>query len=198
MKLATCLSRASPARSHRTLCTPPRSTRGDCDDGLFCDGIDICANGVCVPGVDPRAESVGCTIDTCDEANNACTNDPRNGLCDNGLFRDGAETCDPVNGCQDGRDPGDRSTATCDEVPDASGSIVLISAYNAFDGFVLHEGWLGETPNGARIGTTLIDFAERHPDFVAVFSGYYRFESGTTTACVTLDGDVLTEIDVRD
>ncbi len=87
-----------------------------CDNNLYCDGTEICdppngdANTGCVAGTNPCDDVIGCTIDSCDENNDACTNTPNSGLCDDGLFCTGTEICDiqngdPVTGCLAGTDP---------------------------------------------------------------------------------------------
>ena len=48
---------------------------------------------------------MGCTDDSCDEVNDVVVNAPNDGLCDNGLFCDGSETCDPALDCQAGIPP---------------------------------------------------------------------------------------------
>jgi hypothetical protein len=89
-----------------------------CDDGLFCTGTDTCAAGVCVSTGDPCSGGAECQ-DTCDDAadtcltpittpcaddGNLCTDDICNGLgvcvhannaapCDDGIFCNGADTC---------------------------------------------------------------------------------------------------------
>jgi hypothetical protein len=75
-------------------------------------------------------DGVGCTVDACDEASDSCAHLPDHGLCDNGLFCDGVERCDPVADCQSGTPPscGDGIDCTvdscnegadsCDSVPD--------------------------------------------------------------------------------
>jgi hypothetical protein len=71
----------------------------DCDDGLFCNGEESCAAGLCVPGVEPCGEDV-----VCDEENDQCvvpkgvldTGDPAERVCNpksytdlgNGIIRD--------------------------------------------------------------------------------------------------------------
>ena len=100
-----------------------------CDNSLFCDGVEICdALLDCQPGADPCDDGVACTLDTCDEISDACTNAPDDTACGNGLFCDGAEICDAVLGCQSGTDPCDDGVActvdTCDEVANACGNTV--------------------------------------------------------------------------
>ncbi len=79
---------------------PGCTTDDDCDDGLFCTGAESCVDGSCValsacpPGVN------GCVMvgAICDEENDTCLDEPDDSLCDNGLFCDGAEFCDPKSG----------------------------------------------------------------------------------------------------
>jgi hypothetical protein len=58
---------------------------------------------------------VACTDDSCDEAGDAIVNAPNDGLCDNGIFCDGVETCDQVLDCQAGQ--------ILDGVPCADGNL---------------------------------------------------------------------------
>ncbi len=87
----------------------------NCDDGAFCNGTETC-NAVldCQNGNDPCDDGVGCTIDTCDEGLDTCSNTANDASCDNGLFCDGAESCNAVLDCQSGSDP--CPGETCDEV----------------------------------------------------------------------------------
>ena len=96
---------------------PECTINEDCDDGLYCNGQELCVDGSCHDGapIDCR-DGVDCTDDWCDELNDACVHTPDDGLCDNGLFCDGAETCDPVADCQLGTDP--CPGQDCDEVND--------------------------------------------------------------------------------
>jgi len=90
---------------------------GDCDDGLYCNGAELCDSGVCQPGVNVDCnDSIACTTDSCNETTDTCDNIPDDGLCDDGLFCNGAETCDPVLGCQPGSDPCQEQY--CDEAGD--------------------------------------------------------------------------------
>jgi len=78
-----------------------------CDNGVFCDGSEICnATSDCQAGLAPSCDDgVGCTVDGCDAATDACLNGIDDSICDNGVFCDGLETCDPVNDCETGPDP---------------------------------------------------------------------------------------------
>ena len=87
-----------------------------CDNGLFCDGAEFCDPLLdCQTGADPCEDFVGCTVDSCAEATDTCINTPTNSLCDNGLFCDGAETCDAVTDCQPGFFPCDDSVGCTDD-----------------------------------------------------------------------------------
>ncbi len=105
---------------------------GNCDDTLFCNGVETCdAVNDCQSGSPPSTDDgVACTDDSCDETNDVIINAPNNSNCDNGMFCDGAETCDAVAGCQAGTAPtvDDGVGCTddsCDEVND-----VIINAPN--------------------------------------------------------------------
>jgi cysteine-rich repeat protein len=96
-----------------------------CDDGDFCTIADVCGGlGACEGGgARDCDDGVGCTVDTCEA--NACSNVPDDASCDNGLYCDGAETCDPVSDCRTGSPvvcspDGDVCTDDiCDEETDA-------------------------------------------------------------------------------
>ncbi len=96
-----------------------------CDDGLYCTGVESCDSDLgCQPGVAPSIEDgVGCTVGACDEASDVVTHSPDNGACDNGLYCDGVEVCDPVLDCQSGVAPSIEdgvgcTVGACDEVSD--------------------------------------------------------------------------------
>ncbi len=91
----------------------------DCDDGAFCNGTETCnlGTGACEAGTAPDcSDGVACTLDSCNEASDACDNTPDDGACANGTFCDGAETCDPALDCQAGSDP--CPGESCDEAGD--------------------------------------------------------------------------------
>jgi len=78
-------------------------THSDCDDGAFCNGIELCSGGGCQAGAPVDcADGVGCTADTCNEATDSCNHAPMDVVCDDGVFCNGVETCDPTLGCQAG------------------------------------------------------------------------------------------------
>jgi len=88
-----------------------------CDNSLFCDGAEFCDPTLdCQSGTAPDCDDgVGCTGDSCDEANDTCVNAPNDANCDNGQFCDGAETCDSVNDCQPGTPPNCNDGVSCTE-----------------------------------------------------------------------------------
>jgi len=87
-------------------CSAGCTVNADCDDGLYCNGAETCNAGVCQAGTAPNCgDGVSCTVDSCNEATDSCDHTTSNALCDNGLFCDGAETCDAVLGCQAGTAP---------------------------------------------------------------------------------------------
>lgn len=76
-----------------------------CDDDLFCTVNDQCAGGLCLGEQNVCDDNVACTDDSCDENADACTNTTNDANCDNGLWCDGAETCDAISDCQPGTAP---------------------------------------------------------------------------------------------
>jgi endonuclease I len=104
-----------------------------CDDGLFCNGVETCVAGACQAGTLVDCDDgVACTIDSCNEATDSCDNLPNDAACDDGAFCNGAETCDPLLDCQpstpvecdDGVsctiDSCNEATDLCDNVPNDS------------------------------------------------------------------------------
>ena len=100
----------------------------NCDDGLFCNGVETFDGVTCQPGTDSCDDGVACTVDTCDDGADTCTNTTDDTLCDNGQFCDGAETCDAVSDCQPGTFPCDDLVGctddACDEFLDACTNVV--------------------------------------------------------------------------
>ena len=100
-----------------------------CDDGLFCNGQESCDPAAgCQSGVAPCVDGIGCTTDSCDEGADECVFSPHDIACDDGVFCNGAETCDSAVGCVAGLAPtcddGVGCTAdACDAVADACTSV---------------------------------------------------------------------------
>lgn len=95
----------------RLVCPASCGIAEDCDDGLFCNGAEVCNAGTCGPGVSPCPN-------LCDETADACVDCFGNSDCDDGLFCNGAETCN-AGSCQAGTDPCAALGLTCDENIDA-------------------------------------------------------------------------------
>ena len=74
-----------------------------CDDNLYCNGDETCAGNSCQSGIAIDCnDSVGCTIDSCNEGTDSCNNLPNNSVCDDGAYCNGTETCHITLGCQAG------------------------------------------------------------------------------------------------
>lgn len=72
----------------------------DCDDGLWCNGVEICEDYVCQAGVPPDCDdAVGCTEDSCNEETDSCEALPNDALCDD-LNPCTDDTCDPLADCE--------------------------------------------------------------------------------------------------
>ncbi len=94
------------------------TSSADCDDGLYCNGEEACVDGGCVAGSPIVCDDgIACTADSCDEQSDTCIVSPDHGVCDNGLFCDGEEVCDPTGGgCSAGVAP--CGSDPCDEIND--------------------------------------------------------------------------------
>ncbi len=78
------------------------TTTRDCDDGCFCDGIELCIEGSCVAGTAPCGDEVDCTDDVCDEGARTCSYEPDDTECADDDLCNGAERCVPFAGCRPG------------------------------------------------------------------------------------------------
>jgi hypothetical protein len=113
------------ADSQGDFCSVGCTVDTDCDDGAYCNGIEICNAGTCQAGTPPSPDDgVGCTVDSCNEATDSFDHTPDDGVCDDGAFCNGAETCDPVQDCQAGTppDPDDGVECTVDSCDEATDS----------------------------------------------------------------------------
>ncbi|MBI5506252.1 MAG: hypothetical protein HY899_15760 [Deltaproteobacteria bacterium] len=93
-----------------------------CSDGTFCNGTEVCDPQTgCGAGPIPDCDdAVGCTVDSCSNAQAACLHAPDAAACDDGVFCNGEELCSTVAGCVAGaaRDCSDAlacSIDTCNE-----------------------------------------------------------------------------------
>ncbi len=96
-----------------------------CDDGLFCNGHEVChpLDGCGAGEPPPVNDGVGCTVDACSEVDHRVSHVPTDALCDDHLFCNGAETCDAIEGCRMGAAPQvadevDCTDDSCDEAID--------------------------------------------------------------------------------
>jgi len=121
--LGYCVQMGNPCSGSTPICDEALDicevcrSNADCDDGLFCTGIDSCnlASGACINSGYP----CGGTTPICDEALDICDECTSNMDCDDGLFCTGVETCDGGTGaCFTTGFPCGGPTPTCNEVMD--------------------------------------------------------------------------------
>jgi len=76
---------------------------GCVQDGVFCNGPELCDGGACVSAGDPcTAPRLVCDANA--EANGACSCEG-DATCDDGLYCNGMETCGPDGSCQSSGNP---------------------------------------------------------------------------------------------
>jgi hypothetical protein len=119
---------SSESTSSDTGTPMPCSEDADCDDLLPCNGVETCVDDMCSAGIPIVCDDgVPCTLDACnDENGGTCVAAPDDAACDDGLFCNGIENCDPMMDCQAGEpiacDDGVGCTDdACDEETDACG-----------------------------------------------------------------------------
>jgi cysteine-rich repeat protein len=99
----------------------------DCDDTLYCNGIEECIDGECQSGV-PLVidDGIDCTIDRCNELGKRVQHTPDHPSCSDGLFCNGAERCQPLLGCRPGNPPpiDDGVDCTLDSCDEENGLVV--------------------------------------------------------------------------
>jgi len=107
-----------------------------CDDGDPCTINDQCESGSCLKS-DPKCDdAIDCTTDSCDSDNGGdCNFVPNNDQCDDGLFCNGPETCDPDTGCAAGDAP------DCDD-----GAMCTYDVCSDAQGQCMHQGQLDKCP----------------------------------------------------
>ena len=103
-------------------CTAPDPNGSACTDGLFCNGSDTCNGGSCSAHTGdpcPGPNGDGNCSESCNEAANNCTApDPNGSACNDGLFCDGADTCNGGSCAVHAGDPctgGPECANTCNE-----------------------------------------------------------------------------------
>jgi subtilisin len=77
---------------------PPCLFDAECDDGLFCNGIELCDQGTCIAGAAPCGDGIDCTVDSCDELAQTCNYVASDALCDDGNPCTD-DVCSAVSGC---------------------------------------------------------------------------------------------------
>lgn len=91
------------------------TTAAQCDDGVFCNGVEACVTGRCVNGPGCN-DGIDCSLDRCNEAEKRCSNAPLASFCLDEAFCDGANVCSPTAGCVALGNPcSGESELTCDE-----------------------------------------------------------------------------------
>lgn len=106
-----------------------------CQDGKACNGREVCDPTVgCRPGTPITCDDgVDCTVDKCLEPWGLCLNKPFDSLCDDGLFCNGEERCNPVSGCR----PANHRPCPppfCDEANDRCRNQTRRLPYDKWDG----------------------------------------------------------------
>jgi hypothetical protein len=109
-------------------CTAPDPDGSTCDDGLWCNGRDLCAAGRCeahqdLPCAGPD-DDANCR-ESCHEPTRTCNApDPVGAACNDGRFCTVGESCDSAGSCSGGfprclgPDGDDNCAESCDELAD--------------------------------------------------------------------------------
>lgn len=96
-----CVTRAGACDEETDTCLDVPDD-ASCDDGLFCNGVESCdpTTGACVAvsACPPFQDGCVTRAGACDEATDSCLDVPDDALCDDGVFCNGIESCDPVGG----------------------------------------------------------------------------------------------------
>jgi hypothetical protein len=73
----------------------------DCDDGLYCNGVETCLNEKCIAGTNVQCnDGITCTSDSCNEITDICEYTPNNNLCLPLPFGCLTCSCDKILGCK--------------------------------------------------------------------------------------------------
>ena len=78
----------------------PCASTSECDDSCFCNGAELCIEGVCTAGAAPCTDAIDCTTETCLEDSRECVFHADDAMCSDGDACNGAEVCDRVVGCR--------------------------------------------------------------------------------------------------
>ena len=74
----------------------------ECDDGCYCNGLEVCMGGTCQRLEAPCDDGVECTTDSCIEEERRCEWEGDHEVCQDGNLCNGAEVCAPGVGCTAG------------------------------------------------------------------------------------------------
>ncbi len=136
------------------------TNNGNCDDGIFCNGAEVCDVALdCQAGTAVNCnDGVGCTDDSCNEATNSCDNVASNANCDDGLFCNGSETCDAALDCQAGtsvncNDGVGCTNDSCNEATNSCDNVA--SNANCDDGLFCNGSETCDAVNDCQAGTTV-------------------------------------------
>ena len=155
--LGDCRTGSCDNDARTCVVTAEYDTDVPCDDGLFCNGVDVCLAGDCVHRNPPCAVTdTDTTLDACEEVSCNETSDacevafrPNFSSCENSLGCDGVNMCFEGN-CEAGNYCGEGNDCvyyTCEE--DTSGGVPICTENFHADGTEC------QTPNlGACVGTT--------------------------------------------
>ena len=112
--LSGCLLNGGLGAPDRDASAPPDAqpdecdVDGDCDDGLFCNGFEICSGGRCEAGASPRcADGPACSVGICDEGVDGCVRLPDHARCEPDEQCSVSTGCVPIDECT--------SDAECDD-----------------------------------------------------------------------------------
>ncbi|MGD2108247.1 MAG: hypothetical protein PVI86_02525, partial [Phycisphaerae bacterium] len=89
------------------------SSDAECDDGVYCNGVETCPNGICAEGSFPCSGGLGCI-----ESSDSCGPCTRDSQCDDMLYCNGKEMC-TEGVCEPGPDACDGPCGQCDEDSDS-------------------------------------------------------------------------------
>lgn len=105
-----------------------------CDNGLFCDGVEVCSAGLgCQPGSTPSVDDgVACTQDACNEVADLVEHLPVASACDDGHACT-ADSCTPVGCVHEDVDGWCDDNNTCTDNACMSGACVFVANFAVCD-----------------------------------------------------------------